>query len=157
MAESYKTAVADGTAASPGYQFEADADTGRRRSAADTMRDVAGGTDVVEYTATTVKPLVDLDASAGLKVGSGAEVTKTLKGTGTPPSSVGATTAGSFNITVTGAAVGDPVFIGWDVDAQLVFSGSVSAADTVTVSYYNPTGGSIATATTAVALVLQVA
>jgi len=48
-------------------------------------------------------------------------------------------------ITVTGANVGDAVSLGVPstVDTNLMWSGYVSAADTVTVRLYNPTAGAI--------------
>lgn len=44
--------------------------------------------------------------------------------------------------TVTGAELGDPVFLSW-ADGRFVLSGAVTAADTVTISYGNFTSGSI--------------
>lgn len=57
----------------------------------------------------------------------------------------------SKDITVTGAAIGDFVLISMGVDvADLVVSGQVTAADTVTATLANNTGGAVDLASTTV-------
>ncbi|MFI7630266.1 hypothetical protein [Microbispora rosea] len=60
-------------------------------------------------------------------------------------SSIAAGAVGTSSVTVTGAKVGDVVALGAPsgVNASLIWSGYVSAADTVTIRMFNPTGGAI--------------
>jgi hypothetical protein len=61
------------------------------------------------------------------------------------PVSVGAGASATQTVTVTGAAIGD-VVVGVSHSVALgglVLSGEVTAADTVTVTARNPTGGSL--------------
>lgn len=82
---------------------------------------------------------------AGLKINStnGAALTKILKGTTSTQNlaSLAAGVSTTFTITVTGALVGDTVFVSptgaSNVAPQIVVSATVSAADTVTVQLYN--------------------
>ncbi|OPG13628.1 hypothetical protein [Microbispora sp. GKU 823] len=59
--------------------------------------------------------------------------------------SIAAGAVGTASVTVTGAKVGDVVALGAPsgVNASLIWSGYVSAANTVTIRLYNPTGGAI--------------
>lgn len=61
-----------------------------------------------------------------------------------PPSLATVTGALSSGITITGAALGDRVNLFPPYDMQGVIAyGSVSAADTIKISLFNPTGGTI--------------
>ncbi len=79
--------------------------------------------------------------------GTGATLTSVLKASSTIDfTSLSAnTTADSSDITVTGAAVGDPVLVGTpaSIAAGLVFTGYVSAANTVKVRAANVTASPI--------------
>jgi hypothetical protein len=59
--------------------------------------------------------------------------------------SIGSNSTAALTITVTGAATGDAVFLGAPsgLEADLTFSGYVSATNTVTVRLHNASGGSI--------------
>jgi len=59
--------------------------------------------------------------------------------------SIAAGAVAELTITVTGAVAGSPVSLSppSGIEASLVWSGYVSAADTVTVRLYNPTGGAV--------------
>ncbi|MBP2704404.1 hypothetical protein JOL79_11325 [Microbispora sp. RL4-1S] len=59
--------------------------------------------------------------------------------------SISAGTVATLTITVAGAAAGDRVAVGapTTVNASLMWCAHVSAANTVTIRLYNPTGGSI--------------
>lgn len=85
------------------------------------------------------------DFTNGLKIGSGANITKHLSGTASLDfGATAATTCDDLNVTVTGAADGDTVSIGVPTalasDAFTSFSGFVSAANTVTVRRCDVTG-----------------
>src|SRR5688572_3518129 len=95
----FKIETLDGSLTAPGQSFVSDTNTGRFRNGADNMRDVCGGTAVVDYTTTFI------DAMQGLKVGTGVEVTKILKGTVSVALSALAANASTVStVTVTGAA-----------------------------------------------------
>lgn len=68
-----------------------------------------------------------------------------LFGTATwDPASVAAGAATSTTVTVTGAALGDSAVAAFSLStAGLIISAAVTAADTVTVHLFNPTGGAI--------------
>jgi microcystin-dependent protein len=57
--------LADGALATPGLTFDADQDTGIRRSAANTMRLVCGGTDIAELSASGLTLLAGLLTASG--------------------------------------------------------------------------------------------
>lgn len=62
------------------------------------------------------------------------------------PASINATTRGATTFTLTGAATTDIIIVNppSDLNDDLIFCGAaVTAADTVTIYLYNPTGGSI--------------
>lgn len=59
--------ASSGTLSNPSQTFAADQNTGRYRKAADTMADVCGGAEVVEYSATGLAVTGDVDASGVLK------------------------------------------------------------------------------------------
>ncbi len=83
----------------------------------------------------------------GFIAGSGATITNVLTATSTINfASIPAnTTADSSGITVTGAAVGDAVFVGVPaaIESGIVVTGYVSAADTVKVRAANVTAAPI--------------
>lgn len=61
-----------------------------------------------------------------------------------PPSLTTVTGAVSSGITITGAALGDGVRLFPPYDTQgVIFQGYVSAANTIKISLFNPTGGTI--------------
>jgi hypothetical protein len=68
-------------------------------------------------------------------------------GTGTiDPASINATTRGSATFTLTGAATTDIIIVNppADLNDDLIFCGAaITAADTVTIYLYNPTGSAI--------------
>lgn len=87
----------DGTVALPGVAWASDLNTGRRNSAAGTMRDVAGGVDIVEVSASGVNVLVGtLRAISTLGIGA-----SPTYGSGTGPMAYlgNATTAPTSNPT----------------------------------------------------------
>jgi hypothetical protein len=84
----------------------------------------------------------------GIKVGSGTTITKILKGTvAVDLASMNTVTGADLDVTVTGAVVGDLVFMqppAADMTAGLLVGQAwVAAADTVTVRVYNFSGGTI--------------
>jgi hypothetical protein len=88
---------------------------------------------------------IDLQGS-GVKIGSGATITRVLSATATLDfPSIGSNDTETLTITVTGAVAGDSVLLGCPagLDAGLIFCASVTAADTVTVRMHNSSGGSI--------------
>jgi hypothetical protein len=136
----FEIETSDGTLTKPGQSFVNDTNTGRFRNGADNMRDVCGGTAIMDYTTTYA------DALVGLKVGSGAEVTKILKGTASYALTLAASASTTTTVTVTGAAVGDTVFVGYNAigggSDHILSSGYVSATNTVTVVFHNANAGS---------------
>lgn len=86
----------------------------------------------------------------GVVVNGGAAVKKILSGTASVDfTALAAGTCENFNITVTGAANGDPVFVGipaaaWATTEYATINGFVSAADTVTVKRCNLTNSTTA-------------
>ena len=83
----------------------------------------------------------------GLSVNGGTSVTYLQAGTVTvDPPSIGATSKGTVNVTISGARVGDLVFLTPPdaIEAGLLFLGaSVSATNTVTIALYNATSAAI--------------
>ena len=80
------------------------------------------------------------------RVGGGTVIKKITAATvSVDPGSISATSTGAVTITVTGAAAGDiVVFQPPALNDDLVFSGAnVTAANTVTLYIYNPTGDAI--------------
>lgn len=80
------------------------------------------------------------------KVGGGTTIKKITAATvAVDPGSISATSTEAVTVTVTGAAVGDiVVFQPPALNDDLIFSGAnVTAANTVTLYIYNPTGGAI--------------
>jgi len=85
-----------------------------------------------------------LAAAGSAKIGGGATILKHLSATKTwDPASTADGAMTSTTITVTGAAVGDTVAVGFTpaVPAGALLTGAVTAADTVTVTLFNKTGG----------------
>lgn len=74
-----------------------------------------------------------------------ANLPTTLTGTATyDPPNLGAGATTSTTVAVTSAALGNLALVSFSLDTQgVVFSGYVSAADTVTVRLVNPTAGGI--------------
>jgi hypothetical protein len=84
----------------------------------------------------------------GMKVGSGTQITKIVKGTvSVNPASLATVTAADLSVTITGAAVGDAVIM--NPPAAGLTAGLfatdvwVSAADTVKIRFYNGSAGTI--------------
>lgn len=87
-------------------------------------------------------------ASTSLTVGGGTAITKILKGSVTiDPASINATTVSSQTFTLTGAATGDSLVLNPSsaglTAGMLVSQVFVSAANTITVVFYNTTGSPI--------------
>lgn len=86
-------------------------------------------------------------SAKGLSINNGTSVTFLKAGTvNIDPPSIGAGTKATVNVTISGAAVGDLVFLTppETIETGLVYVGaSVTAADTVTVALYNPTAAAI--------------
>ena len=85
---------------------------------------------------------------SGLKIGGGSVIGKVLRGTvSVNPSSVAANSVSTQTVTITGAATGDSVVLNPPAAGLtaglLVPQVRVSAADTVSVTYYNTTGSAI--------------
>lgn len=82
-----------------------------------------------------------------LKVGGGSLLRRIKAGTiSVDPPSIGAATTGTVALTITGVAVGDLVILmpPSTLEDDLIPKGSpVTAADTVTLLLYNPTGAAI--------------
>ena len=91
-------------------------------------------------------PAFTVTNSGGVSIGGGPTITKHLSGTTVwdPANTINAAFA-SVTLTVTGAAVGDTVAVGFSqaVPAGAVLSGAVTGADTVTVSLCNFTGSDL--------------
>lgn len=89
-------------------------------------------------------------AGQGVAIGGGAAVKKVLKGSGSVDfTALAAGTCETFTITVTGAADGDPVYVGIPAAAYATteyssFDYFVSAADTVKVKRCNSTNATTA-------------
>jgi hypothetical protein len=84
--------------------------------------------------------------SNSVAIGGGAAITKVLTASATLDfASIAAAGSEDKTITVTGAAVGDPVALSLPaaIDAGLVFNAFVSAANTVTVRATNASAGAI--------------
>jgi hypothetical protein len=86
--------------------------------------------------------------ATSLAIGSGTAITKVLKGTVTiDPASINATTVSSQTFTLTGAATSDSLTLNPPAAGLtaglLVCQYFVSAANTITIVFYNTTGGSI--------------
>lgn len=125
---------------------------GRRLMRADAAPTAPYGTfnigDAVLTTAPTPSgPLMHVTTTAGIP---GTATTLglhyALKGTATwNPASIANDAMASTTVTVTGAVVGQPVFVGYSsiTAAGWALSGSVTAADTVTVTLVNKTGGAV--------------
>jgi hypothetical protein len=84
----------------------------------------------------------------GVKIGQGTAISKVLRGTvSVNPSSVAANSVSTQTVTITGAATGDSVVLNPPAAGLtaglLVTQVRVSAADTVSVTYYNTTGSAI--------------
>lgn len=84
-------------------------------------------------------------SEGGIKAGSGGtEITKIKKYTKTiDPASVAADTVASEDFTVSGLATGDVVVVNPGINTIGVAGAYVSAADTLTVIFVNPTGSAI--------------
>jgi hypothetical protein len=79
-------------------------------------------------------------------IGGGAGIKRVLSATATwDPTSLADGASGATVVGVTGAAVGDPVFVGFSslTAGNWQISGTVSSADNVTVSLFNKTGGTV--------------
>jgi hypothetical protein len=104
------------------------------------------GSDSLLWGSTGVDVTGNLTASGTLRVGGGTVVANILSATATLDfPSISGNDTHTLTITVTGAVVGDSVFLGVPagLDAGLIFCASVTAADTVTVRMHNSSGGSI--------------
>lgn len=88
---------------------------------------------------------LQLQSGYGLEIGAGTKIAKHLSATKTwDPSNVAAAAQTTTTVTVTGAAVGDTVALGFSNDLQaLMLTGYVSAANTVTVVLYNGTAAPV--------------
>lgn len=89
-----------------------------------------------------------LSVSNGLTVGAtGSAIYNVISGTiSVNPGSIGATTRGSVNVTLTGVNTGDRLILQppTALNAGLLYVGhDITATDTVTIYLYNTTGGSI--------------
>ena len=98
--------------------------------------------------AQTVAVTGAFSAAASVAVGGGTAITKIVKGTVTvDPADLASVTAADKDITIAGAAVGDMVILHPPATALtagfLICQAWVSATDTVTVRFYNASGGAI--------------
>ena len=104
------------------------------------------GTHTFGTTNTVTMAAGNLTASGTVRVGGGTVVQTILSATATLDfPSISSNDTHTLTITVTGAVAGDSVFLGVPagLDAGLIFCGSVTAANTVTVRMHNSSGGSI--------------
>jgi hypothetical protein len=111
----------------------------------------ASGAQIQSYCSSGLR-LVTSDGNVALRVangkvaiGDGTPIAKYLSSTLTwDPVSLGNGAGTSVTITVTGAAVGDPVTVGHTgvVRDKLMLYGNVTSENTVTVTLYNQTGSS---------------
>lgn len=135
--------LSTGTAAAPSYTFTSDLNTGMYRSAADTIDFATGGVSRMSIGNTTITATNPIAANAGVKIGSTGDtmtffkrVDANLDFPNTPSS-----TCSNLPVTVTGAQLGDVALLGQDGNiCNGFFTVFVSAADTVTVAFNNPTG-----------------
>lgn len=104
----------------------------------------AGQTGYYQYDQLVIN---DVTARNNLRIGSGALQTRMLKGSGTVDfASTADAAATSATVTVTGAALGDHVTSVSHtvaVPAGVILQGNVTAADTVTVTLFNKSGGAV--------------
>lgn len=109
-------------------------------AAAGTLTGTTLATNVVTSSLTSLGTLSALTVGTG-----GTAILKHLSATKTwDPANIGAAAQDTTTITVTGAALGDTVAVGFSLDLQLLqLTGYVSAANTVTVVLQNGTGGAI--------------
>jgi hypothetical protein len=94
-----------------------------------------------------VTPTLGVASATSVAIGSGgAAITGHLSATATwNPASVADDAMTSTTVTVTGAAVGDTVTVGFSqaVPAGALLAGAVTATNTVTVTLFNKTGGAL--------------
>lgn len=93
-------------------------------------------------------PTLGMAVATSIAIGSGTAITKVVKGTVTiDPASINATTFSSQTFTLTGAVAGDSLIFtppaAGLTSGVIVTQSFVSAADTITVVFYNFTGGAI--------------
>ena len=103
----------------------------------------AGGT---ATTALTLDASQNATFAGSVAIGGGTAITKVLSATATLDfPSISSSDTHTLTMTVTGAVAGDSVFIGVPaaLDANLIWSGSVTAADTVTIRMHNASGASV--------------
>jgi len=97
---------------------------------------------------TLTTPVLTAPTATTIAIGSGTVITKVVKGTVTiNPASINATTVSSQTFTLTGAATGDSLMLNPPAAGLtaglLVSQYFVSAADTITVVFFNTTGAPI--------------
>lgn len=93
-------------------------------------------------------PTLGVASATSVAIGSGTAITKIVKGTVTiDPASVAATTVATQTFTLTGAVVGDSLTLNIPTAGltagMLICQSWVSAADTISVTFYNTTGAPI--------------
>ncbi len=106
----------------------------------------AGTAGDIAFLTLTTEPFRITDS--GIKVGQGTAISKVLRGTvSVNPASVAANSVSTQTVTITGAVAGDSVVLNPPAAGLtaglLVTQVRVSAADTVSVTYYNTTGSAI--------------
>lgn len=139
------------------YDNSAATNKSRQVTRADLLKDVAredgdhnfGTSEITALTATT-STIVDLTVTTSLEFDSAATLEKMFRLTGDVTTAGTASGAGeTLTKTVTGAAAGDFVSIGFAaaIDDGLIVQAWVSAADTVSIRFFNTTSGAISGAT----------
>jgi hypothetical protein len=125
-------------AAEIGYSLLDTVDATRRGQMTLNVYDAAGMREGIRIEST--------GSAAQVSIGGGTLMTSILSATATLDfGSIGSNGTETLTMTVTGAVAGDSVFLGVPagLDAGLIFCASVTAANTVTVSMHNSSGGSV--------------
>ena len=121
------------------------ADVGERFRLTPTQLLFGDGTGFTQDTGIGRTGAATIGTTGALRINGGTAITKHLSGTATwDPARVGANSQVTTTVTVTGAAIGDTVAVGFSQNLQgMQLTGYVSAANTVTVVLRNGTAGAL--------------
>lgn len=137
--------ASNGTVSLPAITFTSDTDSGVYRIGANNIGVAVNGAKVLDV-ATTGLTVTGATASTTLAVGSGTAITGIVVYSQTiTPASVAAATVAEQTFTVTGLTTADKVFVNHAAtgNATGLAGVRVSAANTLAVSFVNPTAGAL--------------